>query len=345
MSQTFAENKNSEDDKNECCICYNDNSEPLCSTDKHNKFIINADGVINIEEGNQGKLIKCCSNKHILCVGCFRKCYKIKRECPLCRELMNISKIIIQIMTRDQIIAYYELKQKREREKQEQQRQIRLAEAERQRIETERQRQQQLELIQVRKAERIQRIQQRNVELLGQRDEILGQIAINNAEIENINNLDLDAYYAMYSPYEVSSDTDTDDEIELERSTRPVFRTPPVQQVARPVARPVQQLVTPVARPEQPRPEQPRTEQPRRSRTYARDKLLQNEILVQILRGHRMVLRYDKSNDRFIRICDNTVYPTLNRANVAHAEEVGLSRCPNPWTTFKRLDGSRIDNL
>jgi hypothetical protein len=233
---------------------------------------------------------------------------------------------------------------------------------------------------------------------LVQRDEILAQIAINNAEIENITNLDLDAYYAMYSPYEVQSrslqptnlvssdsdsDSDTDDdsvEIIYEPQPRPVtvFGRPvqihpvqpvaqqpvtpvarPVQQPVTPVARPVQQPVTPVARPvQQPvqnqvaRPvqinlfaQQPvRPVQQRRSSTYARDKLRQDEILVQTLNSHRMFLRYDRLNDRFIGT-DNTFYPTLNSASAAHASEMRLSYTPNPWTTFRRPDGSRIDNL
>ena len=381
MSQTFAEKNNNNDvecDKNECCICYNDDSE----------------------EGNEGKLIECCPNKHILCVGCFHKSYKRKCECPLCRELMYRP----EIMTDVEAFAYFgakvALNDRRARE--EQQRQIRLAEAERlqqaeerrraeqraferQRVEAERQRQEQLELIQVRKAERIQRIQRRNDELLVKRDEILGQIAINNAEIENINNLDVDAYYAMYSPYEVQrrslqpnniiisdSDTDTDDdsvEIIYEPQPRPeiIIVTPGgiaiINQLPRPVERPVQ--IHPVARPlttqeqiqQQPaRPVQqparpvyiPRHERPvqeRRSSTYAYDKLVQNELLVQTLRGQGMVVRYDRLNDRFIRVSDNTVYPTLNRASAAHALEVGLATTPNAWTTFKRLNGSSIDNL
>ena len=377
MSQTFAENNN--ENKNECCICYNDNSE----------------------EGNEGKLIECCPNKHILCVGCFHKSYERKCECPLCRELMYRP----EIMTDVEAFAYFgakvALNDRRARE--EQQRQIRLAEAERQRaiaerqreiqrVEeerqraiAERQRQEQLELIQVRKAERIQRIQQRNDELLVKRDEILGQIAINNAEIENINNLDLDAYYAMYSPYEVQirsqsnniiiSDSDTDDDsveiiFEPQRQSsgedydsddvRDYFMRQleprPVQQ---PVARPVQQ---PVATPVQQHPvvtmqqqlrlvggilnqASQRPAQQRRSPTYAREKLRQDDILVQVLNGDRMFLRYDRENDTFIRADNNRVYPTLNSASVAHAEEVGLSYHPNAWTTFKRSDGSRIDNL
>ena len=405
MSQTFVENKiDAEGDKNECCICYNDDSE----------------------EGNEGKLIECCPNKHILCVGCFHKSYERKCECPLCRELMYRP----EIMTDVEAFAYFgakvALNDRRARE--EQQRQIRLAEAERQRQEAERQRQEQLELIQVRKAERIQRIQRRNDELLVKRDEILGQIAINNAEIENINNLDVDAYYAMYSPYEVQrrslqpnniiisdSDTDTDDDsVELiyepqprperiivtpggiaiiNQSPRPVQQpvTPvarpvarPVQQPARPVqinlfsqpvaprpvqqpvqnpvaARPVQQPVqNPVARPvttqeqiqqllgrpvQQPVPRPQRPVQERRSSTYAYEKLVHNEVLVQTLRGQGMVVRYDRLNDRFIRVSDNSVYPTLNRASAAHALEVGLATTPNAWTTFKRLNGSSIDNL
>jgi hypothetical protein len=109
MSQTFAENKiDAEDDKNKCCICYNDDSE----------------------EGNEGKLIECCSNKHILCIGCFHKSYERKCECPLCRELMFRP----EIMTDVESFAYYGAKVafNNRREREEQQRQIRLAEAERQ---------------------------------------------------------------------------------------------------------------------------------------------------------------------------------------------------------------------
>ena len=129
---------------------------------------------------------------------------------------------------------------------------------------------------------------------------------------------------------------------------RPVQQQP-VQQpvVARPVqinlfAQPVQQQPVqqqPVARPVQ-RPVQ----QQRRSRGYAREKLRQDEMLVQTLNSHRMFIRYDRLNNRFIG-SDNAVYPTLNSASGAHASEMGLSYTPNPWTTFKRTDGSRIDNL
>jgi hypothetical protein len=58
-----------------------------------------------------------------------------------------------------------------------------------------------------------------------------------------------------------------------------------------------------------------------------------------------MVVRYDRLNDVFIRVSDNTVYRTLNRASAVHASEVGLASTPNPWTTFNRQDGSSIDNL
>ena len=463
MSQTYKQNNDAEGDKNECCICYNDNSE----------------------ESNEGKLIECCPNKHILCVGCFHKSYERKCECPLCRELMYRPEIMSDVELYAYFSAKVALNNRRERE--EQQRQIRLAEAERQRaiaerqreiqrVEeerqraiAERQRQEQLQLIQVRKTERIQRIQVRNVELLVQRDEILAQIAINNAEIENITNLDLDAYYAMYSPYEVQSralqptnlitsdsDSDTDDdsvEIIYEPQPRrqpfqfpvarpqpqaqpqpqpqpqpqaqpqpqpqpqpvatgnnvrrrrdedydsddvrdyfmaqlnampegypirpvpvqihPVAQQPATPVVARPVqqqpvvARPVQQQPVQqpvVARPvqinlfAQPVQQQPVQQQPvarpvqrpvqqqRRSRGYAREKLRQDEMLVQTLNSHRMFIRYDRLNNRFIG-ADNAVYPTLNSASSAHASEMGLSYTPNPWTTFKRTDGSRIDNL
>jgi len=134
MSQTFAENKiNAEENEIKCCICYDDNSE-------------------------EGKLMKCCPNKHILCIDCFHKSYEIKCECPLCRELMFIP----EIMTDVEAFAYYGAKValNNRREREEQQRQIRLAEAERQReiqrVEEERRRQEQLQLIQVRKTERIQ---------------------------------------------------------------------------------------------------------------------------------------------------------------------------------------------
>ena len=436
MSQTYKQNNDAEGDKIECCICYNDNSE----------------------EGNEGKLIECCSNKHILCVGCFHKSYERKCECPLCRELMYRPEIMSDV----ELCAYFSAKValNNRREREEQQRQFRLAEAERQRAIAERQRaiaerqraiaerqrQEQLQLIQVRKTERIQRIQVRNVELLVQRDEILAQIAINNAEIENITNLDLDAYYAMYSPYEVQSralqptnlitsdsdsDTDDDDSVEIiyepqpfqfpaarpqpqpqpqpqpvatgnnvRRRTdedydsddvrdyfmaqlnampegysprpvpvpvqiHPVAQQPATPVVARPVqqpvvARPVQQQPVQqpvVARPvqinlfaqpvqQQPvaRPVQRPVQQQRRSRGYAREKLRQDEMLVQTLNSHRMFIRYDRLNNRFIG-SDNAVYPTLNSASGAHASEMGLSYTPNPWTTFKRTDGSRIDNL
>ena len=354
MSQTFAENNN--ENKNECCVCYNDNSE------------------------EEGKLIECCTNKHILCVGCFHKSYERKCECPLCRELMYRP----EIMTDVELYAYFgaKLALNDRRAREEQQRQIRLAEAERQRAiaerqrelqlaEAERHRQEQLQQLQVRKTERIQRIQQRN-------DELLGQIAINNAEIENINNLDLDAYNTIYSPNfelrpstleptSIISDSDSDsdnDSVEIYQSQpRPVQ----IHQVARPLqqpvqeprpltmhqrilqqlpARPVQQPARPVQQPARPvqQPARPVVEQ-RRSRTYARDNLLQNELLVQTLSNDRMVVRYDRLNDVFIRVCNNTVYQTLNRASAAHALEVGLLSTPNAWTTFKRLDGSRIDNL
>ena len=91
MFQTFAENKINNDaktkgteNKNECCICYNDNSE----------------------ESNEGKLIECCPNKHLLCIKCFLESYKINCECPLCRDLMYRP----EIMTNDEDIAYYNAK-------------------------------------------------------------------------------------------------------------------------------------------------------------------------------------------------------------------------------------------
>ena len=243
----------------------------------------------------------------------------------------------------------------------------------------------------------------------------MGQIAINNAEIENIDNLDLDAYNAIYPPnFElrtavlqpiniISIDSDTDD-TEDDNDSVEIYNPPPRRVVQQPVERPVQQPVErpvqqpverpvqqpverpvqihPVARPVQIHPvarpvqqpvvgpltmhermqqqiriqllgrqvQQPvaRPERPvqqRRSPTYARDKLEHNVILVQTLRSHRIVVRYDRENDRFIRLSDNTVYPTLHRASASHAEEVGLSYHPSPWTTFKKLDGTRIDNL
>ena len=394
MSQTFAENKiNAEENKIQCCcICYDDNSE----------------------EGNKGKFIECCPNKHILCIECFHKSYERKCECPLCRELMYRPEIMTDVESFAYFGAKLALKQKRERE--EQQRQFRLAEAERQR-------QEELAFLPIRKTERRQIIQRRNAELMR-------QIATNNAEMENINNLGLDEYDALYPeprtmpPHTIisDSDSDSDDNVEIIYGPQPrperIIVTPggiaiinqsprplqqpvqnprpvqqpvaarpvqnplvrpvqnplvrPVQQpvqnqVARPVQQPVARPVTmqeqiqqligrpvqqpslvhhPVARPTAvPVPRHERPVQERRSSTYAYDKLVQNEILVQTLRGQGMVVRYDRLNDRFIRVSDNTVYPTLNRASVAHAEEVGLATSPNPWTTFKRLNGSSIDNL
>jgi len=382
MSQTYKQNNDAEGDKIECCICYNDNSE----------------------ESNEGKLIECCPNKHILCVGCFHKSYERKCECPLCRELMFRPRI----MTDVEMFAYYGAKlQKEERERVIAERQRveaerQRVEAERQRAEAERQRQEQLEHLPVRKAERKQIIQRR-------KDEFAQQMATCDAEMENIDNLGLDEYNALYPPnFErrttpvntiSDSDSDTDDDsVELiygpaptrpvqqpvarpeqpvARPVQPVARpvtqaeriiqllgTRPVQQPARPVqqpvARPVQQPVArPVTQAEQiiqllGRPVQPvqqpvaRPERPvqqRRSSTYAYDKLVQNELLVQTLRDHRMVVRYDRLNDRFIRVSDNTFYPTLHRASAAHALEVGLATTPNAWTTFKRFNGSSIDNL
>ena len=370
MFQTFAENKiDAEENKIQCCICYDDNSE----------------------EGNKGKFIECCPNKHILCIECFHKSYERKCECPLCRELMYRPEIMTDVESFAYFGAKLALKQKRERE--EQQRQFRLAEAERQRqaeerrrLEAERQRQEELAFLPIRKTERRQIIQRRNAELMR-------QIATNNAEMENINNLGLDEYDALYPeprtmpPHTIisDSDSDSDDNVELIYGPQPrperIIVTPggiaiinqsprPVQQpvAARPVTmqeqiqqligRPVQQpslVHHPVARPTAvpvPRHERPvpvprheRPVQERRSSTYAYDKLVQNEILVQTLRGQGMVVRYDRLNDRFIRVSDNTVYPTLNRASAAHALEVGLATTPNAWTTFKRLNGSSIDNL
>ena len=361
MFQTFAENKiDAEENKIQCCICYDDNSE----------------------EGNKGKFIECCPNKHILCIECFHKSYERKCECPLCRELMYRPEIMTDVESFAYFGAKLALKQKRERE--EQQRQFRLAETERQRLEVERrrleaerQRQEELAFLPIRKTERRQIIQRRNAELMR-------QIATNNAEMENINNLGLDEYDALYPeprtmpPHTIisDSDSDSDDNVEIIYGPQPrperIIVTPPggiaiINQSPRPVQQPVARPVTmqeqiqqligrpvqqpslvhhPVARPTAvPVPRHERPVQERRSSTYAYDKLVQNEILVQTLRGQGMVVRYDRLNDRFIRVSDNTVYPTLNRASVAHAEEVGLATSPNPWTTFKRLNGSSIDNL
>ena len=378
MFQTFAENKiDAEENKIQCCICYDDNSE----------------------EGNKGKFIECCPNKHILCIECFHKSYERKCECPLCRELMYRPEIMTDVESFAYFGAKLALKQKRERE--EQQRQFRLAEAERQRqaeerrrLEAERQRQEELAFLPIRKTERRQIIQRRNAELMR-------QIATNNAEMENINNLGLDEYDALYPeprtmpPHTIisDSDSDSDDNVEIiygpqprperiivtpggiaiiNQSPRPVQQPVAARPVQNPLVRPVQQPVAarpvtmqeqiqqligrpvqqpslvhhPVARPTAvPVPRHERPVQERRSSTYAYDKLVQNEILVQTLRGQGMVVRYDRLNDRFIRVSDNTVYPTLNRASAAHALEVGLATTPNAWTTFKRLNGSSIDNL
>ena len=379
MSQTSTENKiNAEENKINCCVCYN-NSED------------------EVEEGKKCKLIECCPNKHILCVECFHKSYEIKCECPICRELMFRP----EIMTDDESLAYFEAKvaRRQKRERDEQQRQFRIAEAERQRQEAERRRQEverrrqeELARLPTRKTERIQMIQRRN-------DELMRQIATNNAEIENINNLGLDAYNALYpSNFEprttplntINNISDSDSDVDIDYYMGPALQLlqrsvqQPVQRsVQQPVQRPVQQLVVrpvqPVARPVQqlvvrpvpvqqlvvrplltrqeqihqlinqssPRPP-PRQQEPRqrRSSNYAYEKLAQGEILVQTLRGdHRMEVRYDRLNDRFIRLSNNAIFPTLNRASAAHADEVGLASIPNPWTTFNRQDGSSIDNL
>ena len=151
--------ENEDKNINECCICYS-------------------------EEGN--KLIECCPNKHLLCVKCFHESYKRNCECPLCRDLMYRP----EIMTNDEDIAYYnakvaklELKYKKEREEL---RQNQLVQAK-----MRKQRQDQLERLQVRKTEQIQIIQSQN-------DELMRQISINNAKIENINKLELDEYNAIY---------------------------------------------------------------------------------------------------------------------------------------------------
>ena len=398
MSQTFSENKiNAEENKINCCVCYN-NSED------------------EDEEGKKCELIECCPNKHILCVECFHKSYERKCECPICRELFMFKP---EIMTHKELIEYFTAKALLElrREREEQQRQFRIAdeaerqrlEAERQRVEAERQRQEELARLPTRKTERIQMIQRR-------KEELMRQIATYNAEIENINNLGLDEYNALYPPnFEPRttplniinniSDSDSDVDIDyymgpalqlVQRSiqhlvVRPVQQPPvqrpvqqppvqrPVQQppvqrpVQQPVARPVQQPVArpvqqPVARPlttqeqihqlinqslprprqQEPRQQEPRQQEPRqrRSSNYAYEKLAQGEILVQTLRGdHRMEVRYDRLNDKFIRLSNNAMFPTLNRASAAHADEVGLASIPNPWTTFYRQDGSSIDNL
>ena len=151
--------ENEDKNINECCICYS-------------------------EEGN--KLIECCPNKHLLCVKCFHESYKRNCECPLCCDLMYRP----EIMTNDEDIAYYnakvaklELKYKKEREEL---RQNQLVQAK-----MRKQRQDQLERLQVRKTEQIQIIQSQN-------DELMRQISINNAKIENINKLELDEYNAIY---------------------------------------------------------------------------------------------------------------------------------------------------
>jgi type II secretory pathway pseudopilin PulG len=402
MSQTFAINKNENENQNEikCCVCYDDD---------------------NSEEGNKGKLIECCPNKHVLCIECFHKSYERKCECPLCRELMYKP----EIMTDNESLAYFvakvALNQKRERE--EQQRERQRAEAERQRVEAERRRAEALARLQIRKTERIQIIQRRN-------DELMRQIATNNAEIENINNLELDAYNATYPPNfeprtttlnniisdsdsHSDNDSDSDSDVDIiyymgpaptttpvqqqvaarpvqQPVARPVTVTTPVQQpvarpvtvttpVQQPVARPVQQPVArpittsvqqpvarpvqqPVARPvQQPvaRPITTSVQQPvarppvaarqRKSSTYAKEKLENDTILVQTLwsngHHHRMEVKYDRLNNKFIRLSNNAIYSTLNKASAAHAQEAGYASTPNPWTTFKKLDGSSIDNL
>ena len=367
MSQTFAENNNdAEENKNECCICYNDDSE----------------------EGNEGKLIECCPNKHLLCVKCFHESYKRNCECPLCCELMFRP----EIMTDVESFAYYGAKLAlKQKEREEQQRQIRLAEAERQRVEAERQREIRLERqreIRLAEAEMPAEERQRAIAALNDR-RARGLIRLAEAERqrddryarareerqrqeqpqeqrqdqEQIHQLDQEQIHQlnemqreMLRRMEANEDEDvTRDYFNSymdswwHRAQQPVAR--PVQPVARPVTqaeriiqllgtRPVQQPARPVQIPRHERPVQER-----RSSTYAYNKLVQNELLVQTLRDQRMVVRYDRLNDRFIRVSDNTVYPTLNRASVAHALEVGLATSPNPWTTFKRLNGSSIDNL
>ena len=83
MSQTFAENKiNVEENKINCCVCYDDD---------------------NSEEGKKGKLIECCPNKHILCIECFHKSYERKCECPLCRELMYKHEKLLKIIEQQQL--------------------------------------------------------------------------------------------------------------------------------------------------------------------------------------------------------------------------------------------------
>jgi hypothetical protein len=115
MSQKFAENKINEENKINCCICYNNNSEEGSS-----------------EEGNKGELIECCPNKHILCIECFHKSYERKCECPLCRELMFKP----EIMTRVELIAYFSAKvvlKLKEREEEER-RLLQLSQAEKDKI-------------------------------------------------------------------------------------------------------------------------------------------------------------------------------------------------------------------
>ena len=330
MSQTFAINKNENENQNEikCCVCYDDD---------------------NSEEGNKGKLIECCPNKHVLCIECFHKSYERKCECPLCRELMYKP----EIMTDNESLAYFvakvALNQKRERE--EQQRERQRAEAERQRVEAERRRAEALARLQIRKTERIQIIQRRN-------DELMRQIATNNAEIENVNNMNLDAYDATYPPNfeprtttlnNIISDSDSDSDVDIIYYMGPAPTTTPVQQqvAARPVQQPVARPITtsvqqPVARP-------PVAARQRKSSTYAKEKLENDTILVQTLwsngHHHRMDVKYDRLNNKFIRLSNNAIYSTLNKASAAHAQEAGYASTPNPWTTFKKLDGSSIDNL
>jgi len=205
MSQTFAENKiDAEENKNECCICYNND---------------------NSEEGNEGKLIECCPNKHLLCVKCFHESYKRNCECPLCRELMFRP----EIMTDVESFAYYgtklALKQKRERE--EQQRQIRLAEAERQSaiaaLNDRRAREQEQQRHEQRDREYMHMQQQFREYMQPVEHEMMRRMEAN--EDEDVTRDYFNSYMDSW----------------WHRAQQPV-----VTPVARPVARPVQQPVTPV---------------------------------------------------------------------------------------------------
>jgi hypothetical protein len=213
MSQTFAENKiNAEENEIKCCICYDDNSE----------------------EGNKGKLIECCPNKHILCIECFHKSYERKCECPLCCELMFRP----EIMTDVESFAYYgaklALKQKEREEERlravaERQREIRLSQAlseeERLRAVAERQRKIRLAQAEMPEAER-----QRAIAALNDR-RARGLIRLAEAERQR------DDRYAR----------GREERQRQEDVTRAYMDSLHIAQ--QPVARPVQQPVTPVAEP------------------------------------------------------------------------------------------------